>query len=167
MSETPIGGPALAQERKIVTAIPGPKSQEILARKNAARPPQASARRASRLDRIAGARHGRRGRQLVHRSRSIAVTGVGNAAPRVVEAVTTQVQQFTPPASPSLPTTATSRSRRSSTNSPGDFEKRSALFNSGAEALENGVKTLATTPARTASSSSTTPTTAAPTSRWA
>ncbi|WP_420903191.1 aminotransferase class III-fold pyridoxal phosphate-dependent enzyme, partial [Streptomyces antimycoticus] len=30
------GGPSLPQERRVVTAIPGPKSQELLARKNAA-----------------------------------------------------------------------------------------------------------------------------------
>ena len=50
---------------------------------------------------------------------------------------------------------------------PGDHEKRSALFNSGAEAVENAVKVArAPTPAATRSSPSTTPTTAAPTSRW-
>ena len=36
MSTSIQGGPSLPQERKLVTAIPGPKSQEILARKNAA-----------------------------------------------------------------------------------------------------------------------------------
>jgi len=37
MSESAIvGGPSLPQERKLVTAIPGPKSQELLARKNGA-----------------------------------------------------------------------------------------------------------------------------------
>ncbi len=47
---------------------------------------------------------------------------------------------------------------------PGDHEKRSALFNSGAEAVENAVKIArhAHRPARR-SSRSTTPTTAAPT----
>ena len=35
MSAAPVtGGPSLPQERKLVTSIPGPKSQELLARKN-------------------------------------------------------------------------------------------------------------------------------------
>ena len=50
---------------------------------------------------------------------------------------------------------------------PGDHEKRSALFNSGAEAVENAVKIArARHRARRPSSCSTTPTTAARTSRW-
>ena len=36
MSATIQGGPSLAQERKLVTSIPGPKSQELLDRKNSA-----------------------------------------------------------------------------------------------------------------------------------
>jgi len=46
---------------------------------------------------------------------------------------------------------------------PGDHEKRSALFNSGAEAVENAVKIARHVTVRTESSSSTTRTTAAPT----
>ena len=33
---TVLGGPTLAQERRIVTTIPGPRSQELLDRKSAA-----------------------------------------------------------------------------------------------------------------------------------
>ena len=36
MTVTETGGPGLPQERRIVTSIPGPKSQELLARKQAA-----------------------------------------------------------------------------------------------------------------------------------
>ena len=46
---------------------------------------------------------------------------------------------------------------------PGDHEKRSALFNSGAEAVENAVKVARHVTGQDGSSSSTTPTTAAPT----
>ena len=36
ITATPLGGPALPQERRLVTSIPGPRSQELLARKAAA-----------------------------------------------------------------------------------------------------------------------------------
>ena len=32
----PLGGPSLPQERRLVTSIPGPRSQELMARKAAA-----------------------------------------------------------------------------------------------------------------------------------
>ena len=32
----PVGGPGLPQERRLITSIPGPRSQELLARKAAA-----------------------------------------------------------------------------------------------------------------------------------
>ena len=32
----PLGGPTLPQERRLVTSIPGPRSQELMARKAAA-----------------------------------------------------------------------------------------------------------------------------------
>ncbi len=49
---------------------------------------------------------------------------------------------------------------------PGDHAKKSALFNSGAEAVENAVKIARDATGRTPSWCSTTPTTGAPTSRW-
>ena len=36
VTETPLGGPSLVQERRLVTSIPGPRSQELLDRKAAA-----------------------------------------------------------------------------------------------------------------------------------
>ena len=49
---------------------------------------------------------------------------------------------------------------------PGSHDKRTALFNSGAEAVENAVKIARAHTGSRRSSRSTTPTTAAPTSRW-
>ena len=49
---------------------------------------------------------------------------------------------------------------------PGDHAKKVALFNSGAEAVENAIKVARYATGRTRSSPSTTPTTAAPTSPW-
>jgi 4-aminobutyrate aminotransferase/(S)-3-amino-2-methylpropionate transaminase len=49
---------------------------------------------------------------------------------------------------------------------PGEHAKKSALFNSGAEAVENASRSLATRPAGEPWQCSTTPITGAPISRW-
>src|SRR5690606_2809328 len=142
MSETPIGGPSLPQERKVVTAIPGPKSQELLARKNAA---VASGVGVALPVAVVAAGGGvmvdADGNSLIDLGSGIAVTGVGNAAPRVVEAVQKQVAQFTHTCFTVAPYDGyVAVAEKLNALLPGDFEKRSALFNSGAEALENAVK---------------------------
>ncbi|WP_127507223.1 4-aminobutyrate--2-oxoglutarate transaminase [Actinoplanes solisilvae] len=81
------------------------------------------------------------GREWVDFAAGIAVTNVGNAAPRVVEAVRAQVERFTHTCfmiAPYEQYVAVCEELAALT--PGDFEKRSALFNSGAEAVENAVK---------------------------
>ncbi|MGD9607223.1 MAG: 4-aminobutyrate--2-oxoglutarate transaminase [Leucobacter sp.] len=142
MSETPIGGPSLPQERKVVTAIPGPKSQELLARKNAA--VAAGVGVALPVSIVAaggGVMVDADGNSLIDLGSGIAVTGVGNAAPRVVEAVQKQVAQFTHTCFTVTPYDGyVAVAEKLNELTPGDFEKRSALFNSGAEALENAVK---------------------------
>ena len=81
------------------------------------------------------------GREWIDFAAGIAVTSVGNAAPRVVEAVRAQVERFTHTCfmiAPYEPYVAVCEELAALT--PGTFEKRSALFNSGAEAVENAVK---------------------------
>lgn len=81
------------------------------------------------------------GREWIDFAAGIAVTNVGNAAPRVVEAVRAQVERFTHTCfmiAPYEQYVAVCEELAALT--PGDFEKRSALFNSGAEAVENAVK---------------------------
>ncbi|MFD1051864.1 aminotransferase class III-fold pyridoxal phosphate-dependent enzyme, partial [Kibdelosporangium lantanae] len=81
------------------------------------------------------------GNQLIDFGSGIAVTSVGNSAPRVVEAVQAQVERFTHTCfmiTPYEPYVAVAEALNSFT--PGNFEKRTALFNSGAEAVENAVK---------------------------
>src|SRR5262249_3081312 len=71
----------------------------------------------------------------------IAVTSVGSAAPRVVEAVRAQVERFTHTCfmvTPYEEYVAVAEQLNELT--PGEHDKRSALFNSGAEAVENAVK---------------------------
>jgi 4-aminobutyrate aminotransferase / (S)-3-amino-2-methylpropionate transaminase / 5-aminovalerate transaminase len=81
------------------------------------------------------------GRVWLDFAAGIAVTSVGNSAPRVVAAVQAQVERFTHTCfmiAPYEPYVAVCEQLAELT--PGAFEKRSALFNSGAEAVENAVK---------------------------
>jgi 4-aminobutyrate aminotransferase/(S)-3-amino-2-methylpropionate transaminase len=81
------------------------------------------------------------GNSLIDFGSGIAVTSVGNAAPRVATRVAEQVAQFTHTCFMVTPyegyvEVCEELARRT----PGSHEKRSALFNSGAEAVENAVK---------------------------
>jgi 4-aminobutyrate aminotransferase/(S)-3-amino-2-methylpropionate transaminase len=81
------------------------------------------------------------GREWVDFAAGIAVTNVGNAAPRVVEAVRRQAERFTHTCFMIAPYEAyVAVCEQLAELTPGRFEKRSALFNSGAEAVENAVK---------------------------
>ncbi|TFC49824.1 4-aminobutyrate--2-oxoglutarate transaminase [Cryobacterium sp. TMT1-21] len=140
--ETPVGGPSLPQERRLVTAIPGPKSQELSARKAQA----VSAGVGVTLPVYIVAAGGGvlvdvDGNSLIDLGSGIAVTGIGNSAPEVVAAVAAQLAQFTHTCFTVAPydsyiAVAETLNRLT----PGDHPKRSALFNSGAEAVENAVK---------------------------
>jgi 4-aminobutyrate aminotransferase / (S)-3-amino-2-methylpropionate transaminase / 5-aminovalerate transaminase len=137
-----IGGPGLPQRRNLVTAIPGPKSTEWLARKaqavasgvGHAMPVFAAAAGGGVLVDIDG-------NSFIDLGSGIAVTGVGNSAPRVVEAVRAQVEQFTHTCFTVTPYDSYVQVAEALNRlTPGDHAKRSALFNSGAEAVENAVK---------------------------
>jgi len=81
------------------------------------------------------------GREWIDFAAGIAVTNVGNAAPRVVEAVRAQVERFTHTCFMIAPYEGyVAVCERLNALTPGSFDKRSALFNSGAEAVENAVK---------------------------
>ncbi|WP_460720373.1 4-aminobutyrate--2-oxoglutarate transaminase [Microbacterium aureliae] len=138
----PLGGPALPQERRLVTAIPGPRSQELLARKAAA--VASGVGHTVPIEAVAaggGVVVDADGNSLIDLGSGIAVTGVGNAHPAVVAAVQAQVAQFTHTCfmiSPYESYVAVAEALNRVT--PGDHAKKSALFNSGAEAVENAVK---------------------------
>jgi len=142
VTTTPLGGPSLPQERRLVTAIPGPRSQELLARKAAAVP--AGVGHTVPIQAVAaggGVVVDADGNSLIDLGSGIAVTSVGNAHPGVVAAVQAQAAQFTHTCfmiSPYDSYVAVAEALNRLT--PGDHEKRTALFNSGAEAVENAVK---------------------------
>ncbi|CRZ16734.1 4-aminobutyrate--2-oxoglutarate transaminase [Mycolicibacterium neworleansense] len=142
MSIAEIAGAAVTQERRLVTAIPGPISQEMQARKTAA---VAGGVGITLPVFVVAAGGGilvdADGNQLIDFGSGIAVTTVGNSAPAVVEAVTQQVAAFTHTCFMVTPYEGYVRvAEELNRLTPGEHEKRSVLFNSGAEAVENAVK---------------------------
>ncbi len=130
------------QRRVLRTAVPGPRSQELHARKTAA----VAAGVGTTLpvyvvDAGGGILVDADGNQLIDFGCGIAVTTVGNAAPRVVAGVHEQVDRFTHTCFMVTPYEGYVQVCEALNRlTPGDHEKRSALFNSGAEAVENAVK---------------------------
>src|SRR3954449_13380447 len=96
MSTTLAGGTSLTQQRNLVTEIPGPRSQEKLARKQQ----YVADGVGTTLPVFVEAAGGgvlldADGNSLIDLASGIAVATVGNSAPHVVERVTAQVQAFT------------------------------------------------------------------------
>ncbi|MGH8960541.1 MAG: 4-aminobutyrate--2-oxoglutarate transaminase [Jatrophihabitantaceae bacterium] len=130
------------QQRLLKTAIPGPRSIELHGRKSAA---VASGVGTTLPVYVAQAGGGIvvdvDGNQLIDFGAGIAVVSVGNAAPRVVAAVQAQVADFTHTCFMVTPYEEyVAVAEKLNELTPGSHEKRSALFNSGAEAVENAVK---------------------------
>jgi 4-aminobutyrate aminotransferase / (S)-3-amino-2-methylpropionate transaminase / 5-aminovalerate transaminase len=81
------------------------------------------------------------GREWIDFGSGIAVTGVGHAAPSVVAAVSEQVRRFAHTCFMVAPYESyVAVCEELNRLTPGGHDKRSALFNSGAEAVENAVK---------------------------
>jgi 4-aminobutyrate aminotransferase/(S)-3-amino-2-methylpropionate transaminase len=137
-----IGGETLAQERRIVTSIPGPRSIELMERKKQAVPTAVG----TTMPVFAQAAGGGvvvdvDGNSFIDLGSGIAVTGVGNSARRVVEAEQAQVAAFTHTCFMITPYDSYVEVAEALNRlTPGDHEKRTALFNSGAEAVENAIK---------------------------
>ena len=132
----------IEQKRALVTEIPGPRSVELHRRKNSAVASGVGTTLPVYVERAGGGIVvDVDGNQLIDFGSGIAVTTVGNAAPRVVAAVQQQVAEFTHTCfmvTPYEQYVAVAEQLNELT--PGDHEKRSALFNSGAEAVENAIK---------------------------
>ena len=139
---TTIGGPDLPQERRLVTEIPGPRSRELHQRRTAA---VASGVGSTLPVYVAAAGGGVivdvDGNSLIDLASGIAVTGVGNSAPAVVERVTAQVAAYTHTCFMVAPYEGyVEVCEQLARLTPGEHAKKAALFNSGAEAVENAVK---------------------------
>ena len=136
------GDSRLPQRRHLVTEIPGPVSRELLARRE-----RAVARGVSTVlpvfvtDAGGGVIVDADGNSLIDFGAGIAVVSVGNAAPRVAARVAEQAARFTHTCFMVTPYEGyVEVCEELASRTPGTYEKRSALFNSGAEAVENAVK---------------------------
>lgn len=146
------GGPELPQERRLVTEVPGPRSRELQERRLRA----VAGGVGSVLPVYVVAAGGGvvvdvDGNSLIDLASGIAVTSVGNSAPAVVERVTEQVAAFTHTCFMVAPYEGyVEVCERLAELTPGDHAKKAALFNSGAEAVENAVKVARHATGRTA-----------------
>ncbi|WP_446034105.1 4-aminobutyrate--2-oxoglutarate transaminase [Streptomyces olivaceus] len=133
---------ALPQERRVVTAIPGPKSQELQARRTAAVARGVGSTLPVFVTRAGGGVvEDVDGNSLIDFGSGIAVTSVGASAEAVVRRASAQLADFTHTCfmvTPYEGYVAVAEALAELT--PGDHAKKSALFNSGAEAVENAVK---------------------------
>jgi len=132
----------LPQSRALVTAVPGPRSLELAARRAAVVSAGVSSSFGVYVARAGGGIvEDVDGNRFVDLGSGIAVTSVGASAPGVVAAVGAQAADFTHTCfmiSPYEEYVAVCEALARLT--PGDHEKRSVLVNSGAEAVENAVK---------------------------
>lgn len=130
------------QSRLLRTDIPGPRSLELARRKNAAVSHAVGTTMGVYCARAAGGIiEDVDGNRLIDLGSGIAVTTIGNSSPRVVDAVRDQVADFTHTCFMVTPYEQyVSVCEELNRLTPGSGEKRSALFNSGAEAVENAVK---------------------------
>jgi 4-aminobutyrate aminotransferase/(S)-3-amino-2-methylpropionate transaminase len=132
----------IAQRRHLVTDIPGPRSKALAARRTAAVAPGVSSVLPVYMEAGEGAvLVDVDGNSWIDLGSGIAVTSVGHASPTLVEAVRDQVGRFTHTCFMVAPYEGyVAVCERLNDLTPGGFAKTSALWNSGAEAVENAVK---------------------------
>jgi 4-aminobutyrate aminotransferase/(S)-3-amino-2-methylpropionate transaminase len=139
---TPAQVNGVEQRRRLVTEVPGPRSRELLARREEHVARGIGITLPAFVDHAGGAvLVDVDGNSLVDLGSGIAVTGVGHGSERVVAAVAEQAARFTHTCfmvSPYAEYVEVCEALARLT--PGDHEKRSILLSSGAEAVENAVK---------------------------
>ena len=132
----------IPQVRSLLTAIPGPKSQEILKRRSEAVSSALGMAIPIVVERAGGGVIiDVDGNSIIDMGAGIAVVNVGNSAERVVANVQAQVAAFTHTCfmvAPYLGYIEVCEALNRLT--PGTHKKKSILLNSGAEAIENAVK---------------------------
>ena len=132
----------VAQERRIVTAVPGPRSQELHQRRRAVVPTGVSSTLPVYIAKANGAiLVDVDGNQFVDFGAGIGVTTIGHTEASVVEAAAAQLQDVIHTLFTITPYEEYVRvAELLAEHTPGDHAKKTVLVNSGAEAVENGVK---------------------------
>jgi len=130
------------QERKIVTAIPGPKSAALHARRLAVVSTGVSSMLPVYIKKANGAIVvDVDDNQFIDLGAGIGVTTIGHTESSVVAAAVSQAEEFIHTLFTVTPYEEYVRvAELLAEHTPGDFPKKSVLINSGAEAVENGVK---------------------------
>jgi 4-aminobutyrate aminotransferase/(S)-3-amino-2-methylpropionate transaminase len=138
----PVEPPVIKQQRMLVTELPGPRSRALDLRRSDA----VSSAVSSTLPLYVAEASGAilvdvDGNSLIDLGSGIAVVSVGHASPGVVDAVRAQVGRFSHTCFMVNPYEGyVAVCEALNELAPGDGPKRSVLFNSGAEAVENAVK---------------------------
>ncbi|WNV84335.1 4-aminobutyrate--2-oxoglutarate transaminase [Umezawaea sp. Da 62-37] len=127
---------------RLRTELPGPRSLELAARRKSTVASGVGSTLPVYIDSAEdGVLIDVDGNRLIDLGSGIAVTGVGNPAPAVAEAVHAQIDRFSHTCFMITPYEGYLEvCEQLNELTPGDHEKRSVLFNSGAEAVENAVK---------------------------
>ena len=132
----------IAQKRNLVTAIPGPKSEQLIKRRAEAVSASLGTAFPVFIERAEGSIIlDVDGNSILDLGAGIAVLNVGHSSPKVIENVKTQIDAFTHTCFMVVPYTGYVEVCEALNRlTPGTHKKKSALFNSGAEAVENAVK---------------------------
>jgi len=134
------GGAPVA--RRLVTPIPGPRSRALMERRSQAVTRGVSTALDVFIERGSGALlTDADGNRLIDLGSGIAVAGVGHAPPEVAHAIGAQAERIIHTCFMVTPYEGyVAVCELLGQLAPGEHETRSALFNSGAEAVENAVK---------------------------
>lgn len=132
----------VSRERRVITSIPGPKSQSLHERRLAAVASGAASGFPIYIDHAHGAIVvDVDGNQFLDLGSGIGVTTIGHTDDGVVASARHQLGEFTHGLFTVTPYEGYVRvAELLVEHTPGDFAKKSVLVNSGAEAVENGVK---------------------------
>ena len=132
----------IAQERKVVTEIPGPKSKALQTERLKAVSAGVGTALGVFIEKANGAIIvDADGNHIIDLGSGIGVTTIGHTNSGVIEAVREQVADLTHTLFTLTPYQEyVEVCQLLNKHVPGDFAKKSALFNSGSEAVENAVK---------------------------
>ncbi|WP_437386175.1 4-aminobutyrate--2-oxoglutarate transaminase [Plantibacter flavus] len=141
-NQTTASAPSVTQERRIVTAVPGPRSQALHARRQAVVSDGVSSVLPVYIERANGAIVvDVDGNQFIDLGAGIGVTTIGHTESSVVGAIQEQASDVLHTLFTITPYEEYVRvAELLAEHTPGDFPKKTVLVNSGAEAVENGVK---------------------------
>jgi 4-aminobutyrate aminotransferase/(S)-3-amino-2-methylpropionate transaminase len=142
MTDTLAPASSVSQERRVVTAIPGPNSQAMHERRLAVVPKGVGTTLPVYIDHAHGAvLVDVDGNQFIDMGAGIGVTTIGHTDDAVVAAVAEQVARLTHTLFTVTPYEGYVRvAELLAEHTPGTHAKKTVLVNSGAEAVENAVK---------------------------